>query len=150
MLFNTLTLPGCCAREHPQQGHRQHKAEEQRCCVAVLPSRETRTGWRIGLRKCLWSSTRVNGESCIWGPIAWGTQGRLEGWKTALWGGFGRPGGQAGEHKPSTPPPWQSKPRPAWTPLGTALPTSHSQHCCPKGLGSLHLGRYSKHDWKWS
>lgn len=121
MLFDTLTSPGGWARAHPQQGHRQHKPEEQRHSKAVLPPRGTGTGWRTGLRKCLWSSTRVNAKSCIWGEIAQDSQAMLEGWKTVLcriW----EPWGTGAEQEPAPPPPWQSKPRAAW-----ALQEQHCQ-----------------------
>lgn len=121
MLFDTLTSPGCWARAHPQQGHRQHKPEEQRHSKAVLPPRGTGTGWRTGLRKCLWSSTRVNAKSCIWGEIAQDSQAMLEGWKTALCRRIWEPWGTGAEQEPAPPPPWQSKPRAAWDP--------QEQHC---------------------
>lgn len=113
----------------------------------LLPSRGTGTGWRTALRNYLWSSTRVNVESCIWGELAQDSQAMLVGWQTALWRRIGEPWGTGS---------WAwafntlSLAKQAWTPLGTALPTSHCQQCCPKGLGSLHLCRQSKPDWKWS
>lgn len=86
MLFNTFITDLDAGPEHSlSKVTNNTNWGAERHCVVVLPSRGTETGWRTGLRKCLWSSTRVNAESCIWGEVAWDTQTMLEGWKTAQW-----------------------------------------------------------------